>query len=266
MSPESSQPHGENDLTESARRWREKYAVRQRYQSRVYDQLQRLLEGQRSGRVTDRKTRLLICACVREGLWHLLTDARSRAAIEIAELFADGRATIEELTAAKTAAGAAASDVPSIPAAGGMSTARGACSAAWAVTWSLAVAPSAVVRYYEAAGGEREGLGLGYGAVLSIGRPAPRFALDELLAREFADIVGPDRMPTVDPAWVSWNDGTVVQIAHSIYERRDFSLLPILGDALEDAGCNNEDIITHCRSEGLHARGCWVLDLLLGQQ
>jgi hypothetical protein len=43
-------------------------------------------------------------------------------------------------------------------------------------------------------------------------------------------------------------------------------MLPILCDALQDAGCSNVDIITHCRSEEFHARGCWVLDLLLDQQ
>jgi hypothetical protein len=50
-----------------------------------------------------------------------------------------------------------------------------------------------------------------------------------------------------------------------MYESRDISSMPILADALEEAGCNNAEVLAHCRSDGLHARGCWVLDLLLGK-
>ena len=42
--------------------------------------------------------------------------------------------------------------------------------------------------------------------------------------------------------------------------------MPILADALEDAGCDNADFLNHCRSESLHVRGCWALDLLLGKK
>jgi hypothetical protein len=54
-------------------------------------------------------------------------------------------------------------------------------------------------------------------------------------------------------------------MAQAIYDGRTFDQLPILADALEEAGCHNSDVLAHCRSEGPHVRGCWVVDLLLGK-
>ena len=67
-------------------------------------------------------------------------------------------------------------------------------------------------------------------------------------------------------AVLAWNDGTVRRITEGIYEERAFDRLPILHDALLDAGCDNEDILAHCRSAGPHVRGCWVIDLILGKE
>ena len=69
----------------------------------------------------------------------------------------------------------------------------------------------------------------------------------------------------VSRSWLQWNDGTIPKIAQTIYDHRTFADLPILADALEEAGCDNADILTHCRSSGEHVRGCWVVDLLLGK-
>jgi hypothetical protein len=78
------------------------------------------------------------------------------------------------------------------------------------------------------------------------------------------DIFGnPFRPITIDPSWLTWNDGTVRKIAQAIYEERAFDRMPILADALEEAGCTNADIRNHCRRSGEHVRGCWVVDLLL---
>jgi hypothetical protein len=55
-------------------------------------------------------------------------------------------------------------------------------------------------------------------------------------------------------------------IAQGIYAGRAFDRLPILHDALLDAGCDDEAILSHCRCEGPHVRGCWVIDLLLGKE
>ncbi len=64
----------------------------------------------------------------------------------------------------------------------------------------------------------------------------------------------------------NWRTSTVVAIAKTTYDSRDFSPMPILADALEDAGCDHADILAHCRGDGPHVRGCWVVDLVLGKQ
>jgi hypothetical protein len=62
-----------------------------------------------------------------------------------------------------------------------------------------------------------------------------------------------------------WRTDTAVALAQHMYESRDFGVMPILADALQDAGCDSEDILAHCRSNGPHVRGCWVVDLVLGK-
>ena len=77
------------------------------------------------------------------------------------------------------------------------------------------------------------------------------------------DIFGnPFRPVAFDPAW---RTEAVVGLARGAYEDRAFDRLPALADALEDAGCADADILSHCRSAGSHVRGCWVVDLLLGK-
>lgn len=72
--------------------------------------------------------------------------------------------------------------------------------------------------------------------------------------------VNPHRPAPSDPAWLT---STVVQLARGIYEDRAFDRMPILADALQDAGCDSTDVLAHCRGTGPHARGCWVIDGLL---
>ncbi|WP_239465862.1 hypothetical protein [Gemmata sp. SH-PL17] len=64
----------------------------------------------------------------------------------------------------------------------------------------------------------------------------------------------------------NWHTDTAVTLASQMYESRDFSAMPILADALQDAGCNDDRILDHCRGPGPHVRGCWVVDLLLGKE
>jgi hypothetical protein len=87
-------------------------------------------------------------------------------------------------------------------------------------------------------------------------------ATEATLAR---DIFGPlpFRQLCVDPAVLAWQGFTVARIAEAIYEGRQFEDLPILADALEDAGCTDAEILEHLRGPGLHVRGCWVVDLIL---
>ncbi|MBP3961028.1 hypothetical protein J8F10_37890 [Gemmata sp. G18] len=77
------------------------------------------------------------------------------------------------------------------------------------------------------------------------------------------DIFGnPFHPVSLDPSWLT---STVVALAEGIYQGRTFDRMPILADALQDAGCDNDDILTHCRDVGSHVRGCWVVDLILGK-
>jgi hypothetical protein len=71
------------------------------------------------------------------------------------------------------------------------------------------------------------------------------------------------RPVTFKPVWLT---STVVGLARQMYESRDFSPMPILADALQDAGCDSDDILDHCRGPGPHVRGCWVVDLVLGKE
>ncbi len=92
---------------------------------------------------------------------------------------------------------------------------------------------------------------------------------DGAVSEEFAqcnlirDIFGnPFRPVAADPAWIT---PIVVAIAAAIYDDRAFDRLPVLADALEEAGCTNADVLLHCREPGEHVRGCWVVDLVLGK-
>ena len=71
----------------------------------------------------------------------------------------------------------------------------------------------------------------------------------------------PFRPAAFDPRW---RTADVTGLARGIYEDRASDRLPILADALMDAGCDQEDLLAHCRSEGPHVRGCWAVDLVLG--
>ena len=70
-----------------------------------------------------------------------------------------------------------------------------------------------------------------------------RILLHEILGNPFRPVA-------VDPSWLVWNDGTVVKMAQAIYDERAFDRLPVLADALEEAGCTNADILAHCRLPG----------------
>src|SRR5918994_3446369 len=63
----------------------------------------------------------------------------------------------------------------------------------------------------------------------------------------------------------SWRTSTAVGLARTMYESRDFAAMPILADALEEAGCDSPDVLAHCRADTPHVRGCWVVDLVLGK-
>jgi hypothetical protein len=106
--------------------------------------------------------------------------------------------------------------------------------------------------------------------ITAAGMPRLRFWVSSWLIQApasvstwFHDIFGnPFRPATFDPAW---RTNTAVSLARQTYESRDFSAMPILADALQEAGCDNTDLLDHCRCSGPHVRGCWVVDLVLGK-
>jgi hypothetical protein len=80
----------------------------------------------------------------------------------------------------------------------------------------------------------------------------------------FRDVLG---NPYRQVAWQrSWRTEAAVALARGMYESRDFGPMPVLADALEDAGCADPDVLAHCRGDGPHVRGCWVVDLVLGKE
>jgi hypothetical protein len=123
-------------------------------------------------------------------------------------------------------------------------------NAAQAVAW--AVVPFGV--------GPRESAA---NAAYHAGRAVPGLAERRAQALLLADIMLAPRSATVSPVWLAWNGGTVADLAQSIESERAFDRLPILADALEDAGCTNPDILEHLRNPGPHVRGCWAVDLCL---
>jgi hypothetical protein len=181
------------------------------------------------GKASGRKLQLLAVAVCRH-TWASLTEASlieesSRRAVEVAERHADGQATEEELDIAFGAALAATS-------------------------------PSAA----EAASG---------GIVQAVGdRELPAQAT--LLRDLFGPL--PFRPVTVDPRWLAWDDRAVIKLAQAAYDQRalpsgelDLGRLAVLADALEEAGCDNQEMLTHLRGPGPHVRGCWMIDQLLGK-
>jgi hypothetical protein len=224
------------------------------------DDPRRMLEALR-GRASDRKARLFACACCRR-IWKRLKDARLREAVVAAELFADGLIGVRDLAdagrpvmllmaqtgQATAAAVAAASKPPEVLGGGnGWYDAHG---------WYDVRRTAEVVadlfsgsRPPPLAGQAKPG---GWGAE----RQAQAGLLRDLFGGSFRPV-------TTDPSWLT---STVIAMARAIYDTRDFSAMSILADALQDAGCDSEDILNHCRSPGPHVRGCWVVDLVLGKK
>jgi hypothetical protein len=197
----------------------------------------------RSGKLTPRKGRLFkVALCYR--IWHLIIDERSRKAVEIAEKFAEGDASLNELESAYDHAFEVAHALEESK----NPTWFAFKSAAWAA--DLTSHPQWV------------GGGVALEAAKAMGRENEQACQVEL----FRCICGnPFRHVSVDRDWLNWHDGAIPNLAHAIYDERAFDRLPILGDALEDSGCHDADILGHCRQPGPHVRGCWVIDLLTGR-
>jgi hypothetical protein len=204
-------------------------------------------------RVTDRKGRLFGCACCRR-VWHIY-DSVERNVVEVAERLADGTATNSERRAAAVAATQRQRYGPALSVAveAFFAGERGAECAANEHARTL-VGPSPTYA-------------LGVAAVEQYQRELSRVSALERAANVpmLRDIFGnPFRPVSFSP---DWRTDTAVVLAKRMYESREFSAMPILADALQDAGCDSDDVLTHCRdANATHVRGCWVVDLVLGKE
>lgn len=206
------------------------------------------------GKASDRKLRLFAVACCRR-IWPQLTDERSRRAVEVAERYADGQATGRELAAACRDAVKA--------------TRRRETPAAWAAYWTCKrLVADTVWNAAAAASGAGARSAAGLSRESRAGEAAWNAgseAADNDQAELLRDLLGnPHRPVTLFPSWLSWNDGALSKIAATIYAERRYADLPLLADALEEAGCTDEAMLAHCRRPGEHVRGCFAVDLLLG--
>lgn len=208
------------------------------------------------GKASERKLRLFGVACCRR-IWGEMRDERSRRTVEIAEDFAESRCDKRTLSLARqdalTASGAArlaAADVPRTAA--NLDALNAAHVVAEAADAAQEVAAEDAYQATCAVAGTTAGV---------VANMRGRNDQCDLLRCIFGN---PFRPIAINPAWLAWNGGMVQKVAQAIYEERAFDRMPILADALEEAGCTNQDILGHCRQPGEHVRGCWVVDLLLG--
>ena len=194
-----------------------------------------------------------------------MPDARSPRALDVAELHLLGLATAGELADAASAADVARQEARHAYAQYAHGPATQADHAGRAVRMSDSLGAHAA--YHAAAVGFYDGLvghtrdALGFRAlVLGAG---PRLALTDDACRILRELAAdPLRPPPFQPAW---RTETAVLLARQMLAANDFSAMPILADALQDAGCDGDDVLNHCRDPGrVHLRGCWVLEAVLG--
>jgi hypothetical protein len=186
------------------------------------------------GKASDRKLRLFAVGCCKR-LRGLYRGKRNRQVLEVAERFSDDLASRKDMEAAR---GVWLDRFDSTV----MGAGRRAFS--WATNtsrFSIRLARETAVEAANWTGS---------------GEP-------EAQANLLRDIFGnPFRSIILDPAWLT---PAVIELAQAIYDNRAFDRLPALADALHEAGCDNDEILSHLRGPGPHVRGCWALDLVLGK-
>jgi hypothetical protein len=195
-----------------------------------------------------RKLRLFICGCCR-AIWDVIPIERWRSVVETAEQFAEGDIPWGQLQEGKSY----------------LSRHLISGTEENAVWQSLHSGnqPSVVSATYFFCSSTTF-LELGYRSLsrMSVWKhvhQVPQLASHQILR----DVIcNPFRPVAFDPAW---RTDTVLSLARVMYDTRDFAGMPILADALQDAGCEHAVILDHCRGTSTHVRGCWVVDLVLGK-
>jgi len=191
-----------------------------------------------------RKARLFVVACCRQ-VWPLIKDERARRAVEVLEMYADGQATPQELLEAELEA--AQVDKGFVMALGTVRhvSTRSSCQIGMR---------------------SKRPLPVWYNAWLATNIPVVvagnKAHCDQTTL--LRDIFGiPFNAVAIERACQT---AEIVNLARTIYEKRNFTKLPALAKALRDAGCSDKTILSHCRTEGPHVRGCWVVDLILAKR
>jgi hypothetical protein len=186
-------------------------------------------------KASERKLRLFACACVRR-VEYLLGSYLSRQALEVAEHYADGSADEHQRRKARQVIDY-----------GGGGEAH----------WGAFQACERCVSH---------ALGSEIAAEVSGLTTPDREQGEHQQSGPLRDIFGnPFRSIRLNPAWLAWESRTIPKLAEAVYEERAFDRLPILADALEEAGCDASELLAHLRGLGPHVRGCWAVDLLLGK-
>lgn len=199
---------------------------------------------------SDRKLRLYCCACIR-ALPVDFADGSRGCAADVGEGIADGRISKEEQAKAEVAFRADYMNYGDSFASWVYASELTYVAVKLEFLWGFLIATSA---RDTAEKSRREAM---------IEEAIALEHLDRLQPILLRDIIGnPFRPVAFDPAW---RTDTVTALARTMYESREFSAMPILADALQDTGCDSTDILNHCRSDGPHVRGCWVVDLVLGK-
>jgi len=218
------------------------------YSSHVYAAQRAVL----SGKASPRKLRLFASGCLRQ-VEHFFRDDLFwsadlyRSALDLSDRYADGLVSdSERVTAATTVA-----------------EARG--SLARAVAELLKEPFDVRLVAYKAAEAALEAAGIDWDPKTDYwADPGVMDTQTRMQAGLLREVVGNPLEPTsLDPHWLT---SPVVELARGAYEERAFDRLLILADALQDAGCDNANILDHCRGPGPHVRGCWVVDLVLGKE
>jgi hypothetical protein len=200
------------------------------------------------GRLSDRKARLFAAACCRR-VWRLLPPGPARRAVEVAELFADGLASIDDLSA---------------PAAPEDAALRAVESAVWLDAFSACHYAALAVAC------DPGGMPLPAGVKRFPALRGTMAAEQALQCAILRDIFSPP--PPLAPALLTWEGGLLPRLARAAYDNRtlpastlDPVRLAVLADALEEAGCQDQGVLQHLREPGrVHVPGCFVVDPLLG--
>jgi hypothetical protein len=210
--------------------------------------LKKMMPGLR-GLVSERKNRLFNVACCRR-IWHLYRKLEIQSAILVGERYADGLADQAELKAALQTIHRERSRTPTFSAEGAAIQAAGFTAATFNPAYPLQAVSDAI-----------------HAATYRVD-VTDRPALREQEERFYCSLVREFFRPPFSPISVqtSWLSANVKRLAETIYQDHSFEEMPVLADALEEAGCTEPIILEHLRQPGPHARGCWCLDSLLERE